>query len=411
MAKILWGKVYYQEAYVGVLQQDAAHRHTFTYDPSYLDSAYPAIAFSLPKQKEPFVSENELHPFFDNLVAEGWLQKAQARALNVSVNDHLSLLLGFGYDLPGAVSIIDPEPIEHLIAEHVDNITKAALKSFASLSGVQQKLLVVKEGDHYRPVIGKELSTHIAKLPSDSHPHIVELEYLTTLAVHKLLPEDSIVSLEMGTVSSIKERALIVRRFDRTATGQRIHFEEFNQLLENYSGDSKYEASYEDMGYFMQNTPQCIPIEAYQLFKRILANFLVGNTDAHLKNFAMFHTREGLRLTPAYDLVSAGCYKQYQTIALKLGPVKNLHISLLKPKHILQLGYGFGLREDLIIETIKALGDKIPEAISAINESNIGSTFWRQKLIQMLEKRWKISFDSIGQYLLKKRSKDENLKS
>ncbi len=405
MAKAIWGKVYYQDVYAGLIQREPDGRHVFTYDPSYISSEFPAIALSLPKQREPFLSETGLHPFFDNLVAEGWLQKAQARALKVSSMDHLALLLGFGHDLPGAVSIVDPDPQQHEINEHADNLTKAVLRSQASLSGVQQKLLVVQQGDHYRPVVGKELSSHIAKLPSNTHPDIVEVEYLTTLAITKLLPEDSIVTLEIVPIPSICEKALIVKRFDRTSSGKRIHFEEFNQLLNHPSGDSKYEGSYEDMGHFIQNTTGCIRTEAFQLFKRILAALLVGNTDAHFKNFAMFHTREGLRLTPAYDLVAAAKYKQYQTIALKLDRAENLKISLLKPKHILKMGYEFGLSETLIVNTVNDLGKRLEAAKAAIAISEIGDPLTRKELVQIMEKRWKVSFDSIGQYLSKKQSK------
>jgi hypothetical protein len=96
---------------------------------------------------------------------------------------------------------------------------------------------------------------------------------------------------------------------DETVDMDIVHFEEFNQLLGKYSGDDKYEGAYEDIGQFILRTPSCIPAEADRLLRRILACLLVGNTDAHLKNFAMFHARDGLRLTPAYDLVAASFYQ------------------------------------------------------------------------------------------------------
>ena len=83
------------------------------------------------------------------------------------------------------------------------------------------------------------------------------------------------------------------------------------------------------MGRFIAGTPSCIPAEADRLLRRILACLLVGNTDAHFKNFAMFHTRDGLRLTPAYDLVAASVYPDYQTIALQLAGAESLAIGSL----------------------------------------------------------------------------------
>ncbi len=198
--------------------------------------------------------------FFDNLVAEGWFRNAQARALGIDPGNRFALLLGFGYDLAGAVSVIDPEPREHHHLDHADEATIAAMMGRASLSGIQRKLLLVKDGKEYRPVRPNELSTHIAKLTSGNLQNLIELEYLTTLAVRKFLPDDDVVDLEIAAISAIHEQALVVPRFDRTPTGKRLHhFEEFNQLLGRHSGDDKYEGGYEDMARFIHETPACVP--------------------------------------------------------------------------------------------------------------------------------------------------------
>lgn len=411
MATRLWAKVYYQDTYAGLLEQEPGGRCVFTYDSSYLISPNPKIAFLLPLREEPFISENGLHPFFDNLVAEGWFQNAQARALQVNANNRFALLLGFGYDLMGAVSVIDPEPRKHITLDHADDVTIAALLGRASLSGIQPKLLVVKEGHTFRPVRENELSTHIAKLPMGSLQDIAEVEYLTTLAIKTLLPEDSIVELEIGSIASISEKALIIKRFDRTPNGKKIHFEEFNQLLGHASGDSKYDGSYEDMGRFINTTPGCIPVETYRIYKRILVCLLLGNTDAHFKNFAMFHTSDGLRLTPSYDLVSAARYKEYHSIALSIGGAQNLDIGALKAKHLVNMARAFKLNDKTICSVVEDLQQKLPSALAAIAESKIGTKHLQSKLIDMMEKRWKGSFVSIGQLLSQRQSKDGSSKN
>ncbi len=409
MADALWGKVYYQDTYAGMLQQEPSGRYLFTYDPSYLDSSQP-IAFSLPLREETFSSERGLHPFFDNLAAEGWLENAQIRALKANNTNRFELLLGFGYDLAGAVSIIDPEPRTHFQLDHMDELTQLASQSRASLSGIQRKLLVVKEGNQYRPIIkADELSTHIAKFSTGNLTDIIEVEYLTTQAIKALLPEDSIVEMEIATIQSIPEPALIIKRFDRIISHSkitRVHFEEFNQLLAHYSGDDKYKGSYEMLGNFINTTPNCLPAETNRLYRRILASLLLGNTDAHFKNFAMFHTRDGLRLTPSYDLVSASRYNQFQTIALSIGGSANLEIGALKPKHIIDLGRGFGLNDKIILNSIQELEENLTSAKQAILNSEINcSSALRKKLIDIMEKRWKGSFSLIGQLLSKRQSK------
>ncbi len=406
MARVLWGKVYLKNIYAGRLQEEPGGRCVFTYDPTYLEREQPAaIAHTLPLRVEPYVSERGLHPFFDNLVAEGWFRNAQARALGIDPGSRFALLLGFGHDLAGAVSVEDPEPAEHKQLDHADEATIAALLGRASLSGIQRKLLVVRDGKSYRPVGPDELSTHIAKLPSGNLTNLLELEYLTTLAVRTLLPGDETVDMDIVHLPSIKEDALIIPRFDRTSTGKRVHFEEFNQLLGKSSGDGKYEGAHEDLGQFILHTPSCIPAEADRLLRRILACLLVGNTDAHFKNFAMFHARDGLRLTPAYDLVAASFYPEFQSIALSVDGVKNMAIGSLQAKHLLRMARGFGVNEDALVSAVDQLGKRLPTALAALESSDMGPKDLRERLQERMEKRWNGSFSSTGALLSKKRSK------
>jgi len=412
MARALWGKVYLKDIYAGRLQEEPGGRCVFTYDPTYLEREKPAaIAHTLPLRVEPYVSERGLHPFFDNLVAEGWFRNAQARALGIAPGSRFALLLGFGHDLAGAVSVEDPEPAERTQLDHADAATIAALLGRASLSGIQRKLLVIRDGKSYRPVGPDELSTHIAKLPSGNLTNLLELEYLTTLAVRTLLPGDETVDMDIVHLPSINDDALIIPRFDRTSTGKRVHFEEFNQLLGKYSGDDKYEGAYEDLGQFILRTPSCIPAEADRLLRRILACLLVGNTDAHFKNFAMFHARDGLRLTPAYDLVAASFYPEYQSIALSVAGAGSIAIGSLQAKHLLRMAQGFGVTEDALLSAVEQLGKRLPTALAALEKSDIGSTVLRKRLQERMEKRWNGSFASTGPLLSKKRSKGGKPKS
>jgi len=411
MARTLWGKVYFKDVYAGRLHEEPGGRCVFTYDPTHVEAQQPPIAHTLPVRLEPYFSERGLHPFFDNLVAEGWFRNAQARALGVDPASRFALLLGFGHDLAGAVSVEDPEPAEHRQLDHADEATIAASFGKASLSGIQRKLLVVKEGGSYRPVGPDELSTHIAKLPSGNLTNLLELEYLTTQVVRALLPGEDIVDMDIVHLPAIKEDALVIPRFDRTGSGKRIHFEEFNQLLGKYSGDDKYEGAYEDMGQFILKTPTCIPAEADRLLRRLLACLLVGNTDAHFKNFAMFHTRDGLRLTPAYDLVAASLYPDYQSIALHIAGARNLAIASLEPRHLLRMTGGFGVSEDALVSAIAQMEKRLPHALETIEKSGVGPKNLRKTMHERMEKRWKLSFASTGLLSSKRRSKGEKARS
>jgi serine/threonine-protein kinase HipA len=404
MAKALWGKVYYDDDYAGELRQEPGGRCVFTYDATYLAGQRPAIAWTLPKQSAPLPCEAGLHPFFDNLIAEGWLQNAQTRALKDSTNNRFGLLLAFGHDCAGAVKIIDPDPDAEPAVDLADATAAMALTSRASLSGVQPKLFVVASGRRYRPAQRDETSTHIAKLPG-ALPDLIENEYLTTLATQALLPDDNVVKVTLGRVEGRDARALIIERFDRRPRSHtKVHFEEFNQLLGRRSGDDKYHASYEDMGKFILTTPGCTPVDAWRLYRRILACVLTGNTDAHLKNFAMLHTPDGLRLTPAYDLVASALYLNYQTLALAVDGAENRKIKDLKPKHLIALGEAYGLNQGSLLETWQHLERRRGVAEKSVTAAakKIGQQDLGQRLIEFMEHRWNGTFSSIGNLLSQK---------
>ncbi len=407
MAVALWGKVY-NNSFAGELRQEPGGRCVFTYDSTYIQSKGAPIAYTLAVRAEPHICEPGLHPFFDNLVAEGWLRNAQARALRVDTSNRFALLLAFGHDTAGAVSIVDPAPVQEPVID-LDSVTAAALSSRASISGIQRKLLAVQEGKRFRPAKREETSTYIAKFSSGTLTDIVENEYLTTISNKALLPDHDIVDVQVGVLDGIQEKAVLVKRFDRLSSGKKRHFEEFNQLMGRRSGDDKYEAAYEDIASFLRGVPGHTAVDLLRLFERILVCFLTGNTDAHLKNFAMFHTADGLRLTPAYDLVAAALYPEYQTLALAVGNAANLGIANLKPKHFLSLGEAYGLDAKQVLRVVSALDSRRAAAAKAVLRAakRIEAETLGQNLVELMEKRWNGSFASTGQYLSKKQSGDD----
>lgn len=97
-------KVFYGDAFAGLLEKTEGEASTsFTYDKAYLADGFQ-IAYGLPLQEEPFITEG-LHPFFDSMVSEGWLKKQQAQTQKISPENRFLLLINNGDDLPGMVSI------------------------------------------------------------------------------------------------------------------------------------------------------------------------------------------------------------------------------------------------------------------------------------------------------------------
>lgn len=411
MATSLWGNVFYKNQFAGLIRQEPGDRFSFSYDKSYLDAGLPPISYTLALRSEPYITLSGLHPFFDNLVAEGWLEGAQARLLGKRQASRFELLLAFGQDCAGAVSVLDPSPMarSQKLMDKSDPKELALIHNRASLSGVQPKLSLVKREGKFYPSEINEVSTYIGKFPSRHHDDLTTNEYLTTLAYKALFPEDDVVDLWIGNIEGFTEEALIIKRFDRTATGEKIHFEEFNQLLGKPSNE-KYDGAYKDMANFMRQVPLCLPAEVFRLYTRILCGLILGNTDMHFKNFALLHTNEGLRLTPTYDQVAAALY-DYKSVALAIGGNPDIQLGSLKAGNIIKLAQEFSLSAAAIKMAVDKMAENLPYAKEAIFNAELGTQAFKDELFKLLEKRWNGTFALIGQVLLKKRSDGANNKN
>ena len=93
---------------VGSLTEEA-RTVTFQYDEDWLGSAGAiAVSWTLPLQKEPYIT-NGLHPFFENLLPEGWLLEIATSKLKISKDDAFGLLIATCADCIGAVEIVAAE--------------------------------------------------------------------------------------------------------------------------------------------------------------------------------------------------------------------------------------------------------------------------------------------------------------
>ncbi|MFA7448636.1 MAG: HipA domain-containing protein [Weeksellaceae bacterium] len=92
------------------------------------------------------------------------------------------------------------------------------------------------------------------------------------------------------------------KRFDRNGT-ERIHFASAMTMTGNNEETIKSQpASYLDLVEFIQNYGTNIDKNLNQLWRRIIFNIAISNTDDHLRNHGFILTKDGWTLSPAYDL-------------------------------------------------------------------------------------------------------------
>jgi serine/threonine-protein kinase HipA len=98
------GKVKLAGKLVGTIEESDGQM-TFAYVQQWLDTpnAVP-VSLTLPLRKEPYVSKG-LHPFFENLLPEGWLLEVASKKLKISKDDAFGMMLATCADCVGAVEI------------------------------------------------------------------------------------------------------------------------------------------------------------------------------------------------------------------------------------------------------------------------------------------------------------------
>lgn len=93
---------------VGTLSE-AENRTTFQYDAEWLAKpSAVAVSLTLPLRAEAYITEG-LHPFFENLLPEGWLLELATKKLKISKDDAFGLLMATCADCVGAVEILPAE--------------------------------------------------------------------------------------------------------------------------------------------------------------------------------------------------------------------------------------------------------------------------------------------------------------
>jgi len=310
-------EILFKDQPAGTLEETVTGGTRFTYNADWKTE----IACCLPLTRREHEWQQGVHPFFQHLGPEGWLRQQQAHVAHIQEQDDFGLLLRFGADCIGAVSVSG----QHDGAEFtpVHNVTASPGRT---ISGVQRKLLVVKEGDHFSPAAETGPAPYIAKFNSERLDSLVRNEALSLRWSAALLGADEINTFRQSHIAKIDEFALVVTRFDRTPAGEKLRLEDFAQILVKSRGadfNGKYHAAYEDVAGAVRKYSVRPEIDLLKFFRRLIVFVLVGNCDAHLKNFSLLETPQGLRLSPAYDILNTALYDGYdQNIALSINGKK-----------------------------------------------------------------------------------------
>ncbi|MFO1369781.1 MAG: HipA domain-containing protein [Marinagarivorans sp.] len=310
---------------IGILRE-VSGLWSFQYIQEWLNDPQSfALSPHIPLSGEYLIDGASTRPvqwYFDNLLPEEGQRVLLAGDAKLEVADAFGLLAWYGAESAGSVTLLPSDsapqtaqPLRPLPDEVLEtricqlpkaSLTHGAIKRM-SLAGAQHKLAVVlQDGKLYEPA-GATPSTHILKPdhPDDDYPHSVINEWFVMLLAKRL-------GLEVPNVHRryVPSPVYLIDRFDRFFDGQewqRRHVIDACQLL-GLDRSFKYsQGSIENLAA-LANACRSPAVARSSIFRWLVFNVLIGNSDAHLKNLSFLVTYEGVQLAPFYDLLSVATY-------------------------------------------------------------------------------------------------------
>jgi serine/threonine-protein kinase HipA len=322
-------------------------------------TATSQISLTMPVRDAAFTSRN-LHPVFQMNLPEGYvLEQLRNRLAKTTPFNPMLLMALTGSGSPIGRVAVQSSMIDELLGAR-DTVEGRSLSQILSwdgtedlfaelvdryllrtgISGVQPKVIVPEEAFAADPKATLLMPELIVKSGRADFP---------ALAINEFVCMDAARRAGMPVPAfylSDNRQLFVMRRFDRDAEQRPIGFEDMAVLM-GLGTEQKYDASYENIVRAIRLfcAPEHIQSSLEQFFDIVALSCMVGNGDAHLKNFGVLY-RDPLgadaQLAPAYDIVNTTAYLQDDSLALRLAGSKSLFGSRLG---ILELAQACNVRQ------------------------------------------------------------------
>lgn len=365
--------------HVGILEQDASGRLGFSYDDRWLaEKGARPLSQSLPLEPRRF-GHREARPFFAGLLPEASARERVARALGTSARNDFSLLDRLGGECAGAVTLLPEDEPFDVSAQTYKALTESDLLTLLrelprrpllagshgvrlSLAGAQDKLALARlEPDGFALPLGGAPSTHLLKTPiRDLEDTVVNEAFCLELAARLGLETARVEILELEG-----EQTLLIERYDRArgVNGEirRLHQEDFCQAL-GIVPENKYEAdggpSLAACFELLARASSSPARDRLKLLDAAVFNLLIGNHDAHGKNFSLLYRKNATILAPCYDILSTAIYPTLaERLAMKIGGEYDAEKIYLR--NFERLAKSAGLSPPATLQRVSALAVRI----------------------------------------------------
>ena len=365
-AKITNITVCANQAELGVLTYGSVHHYQPTQETQH-------VSLTMTRKGMDGYSSGSLHPIFAQNLPEGFNRRfiAEKLARYAKVNDMYLLALqgeqGIGMlsykselNLPETESLSLSEILLYRSNEPLfpQLLEKYYLRN--SLAGMQPKVSIPNANTVQtdRTVQQRDL---IVKSFDSEFPLLTVNEFVCMQAAQHcgLEPPKTYLSENLETY--------VVERFDKTSDGKKLGYEDFTTLMKKSNDPcAKYTSSYETLlkaTYLYTGSVA----EVEKMYKYIVFNCLIGNGDAHLKNFALQYSPDmkNIFVSPPFDMTHTLIYASIDNkMALKLAGSK----AFPDLSHLIKLAESdqFRIRNPKAI--IESLGENILDSLRTSNE-------------------------------------------
>ncbi len=383
--------VYLHGERAGTLERRSQARLRFSYSEPWVEAQGAPISLSLQVREEAYDHE-DCAPFFEGLLPEGEFLKGISRTLHISARNPFQLLAEIGGECAGAISVgppggpvpgrsdapprwLEDRELGKLLGDLPGRPLLATIDEEdgfrISLAGAQDKVGVLFEEDRVGLSRGKPPSTHIVKAPIPGVPNSVANEaFCMALARHANL---DVAPAEPRRAAGAPY--LLVTRYDRDS-GQRpdgrLHQEDFCQAL-GLVPAVKYEneggPGIADCGNLIREHSGAPARDIVAFLQALLFNFLIGNNDAHSKNYSLLLDGPGsIRMAPLYDLLSIAAIEgASRDLAMKYGGEKR--VRYLRRRHLRRLAEELAIKGPLVERYARSTIERVLPAVQAARRS------------------------------------------
>ena len=389
-------------------------RLRFRYDTHWLkQSGVMALSQSLPLQVEAF-DDQVCRPFFAGLLPEGDLRRRIAQQCQLSQANDFGLLAAIGGDCAGAVSLaprdqapgpaevewLTPTQLITLLAELPQRPMLAQRDGLRlSLAGAQNKLPVVVEGQRIGLPKGSAASTHILK------PAIAAVDNSVTneafcMALARMM---KLRAAETQIVMAGDQRILLVRRYDRRRADDggwsRLHQEDFCQAL-TVPPDLKYQneggPDLQACFSLLRRATRPSAPEVIRLLDAVIFNALIGNHDAHAKNFSILYRKQAATLAQLYDLLCTAVYPTLtDKMAMKVG--SKYRFAEVQVRHWEQFAKAAGLSEAQAKKRVAGIAKQLPACTRRLQtEALYSDQPLVERIVLLIEQRCAITLERLN---------------